>query len=153
MGCVFWYTYRDPFDAFYSELRHSVSYSWIVYQLDIGALLGRRHNYLGLISNLWPFLDSSDQTTQDMLLDFCEASKQEGRRALPLRRGHDIIERTQISLTSLTNLKTSSRTKRDTSERPETSIQEYVFDERNPINSGSSLLGPYFHIFWKIRGQ
>ena len=41
-------------------------------------------------------------------------------------REHDIIERTQISLTSLTNLKISSQTTRGTSEGPETSVQKYL---------------------------
>ena len=38
---------------------------------------------------------------------------------------YNIIERTQIRLTSLTNFKIKSRTNQGTSEGPETSIQEY----------------------------
>ena len=45
------------------------SYSWIAYQLEIGAALGRRHKYVGPVSNPRPVLDSSDQTTWGMLLD------------------------------------------------------------------------------------
>ena len=40
-------------------------------------------------------------------------------------REHNIIERTQYSLTSLTKLKIDSLTNRGTSEGPETSEQEY----------------------------
>ena len=40
-------------------------------------------------------------------------------------RKHDVIERTQISLSSLTNLKINSQTNRGTLEGPENSVQEY----------------------------
>ena len=41
-------------------------------------------------------------------------------------RDHDVIDRTQISLTSLTTLKTNSRTNQGTSEGSETSADEYA---------------------------
>ena len=50
--------------------RERGDYSWIAHQLEIGTSLGRRHNYIGPISNLRPFLDSSAQTTQRNILDF-----------------------------------------------------------------------------------
>ena len=44
-----------------------ITYSWIARQLHIGTLLGRRHNYVCLISNPRPVLDSSAQTARGML--------------------------------------------------------------------------------------
>ena len=46
------------------------AYSWTAHQLEIGMLLGRRHNYVDPISNLRPFLNYSAQTTRDKILDF-----------------------------------------------------------------------------------
>ena len=51
-------------------VRDGKQYSWIAYQLEVGTLLGPRHNYIGPISNSRPVLNSSAQTTRDNVLVF-----------------------------------------------------------------------------------
>ena len=60
-------------------------------------------------------------------------------------RYHDIIERRQISLTSLSNWKIISRTNQGTSEGPETPEQEYLTRRIQ-----FCLVYFYLHIIWKV---
>ena len=52
-------------------------YSWIAHHIEVGTSFRSHHNYVGPISNPRQVLDSSAQTTRNMLLDFfCKTSKQ-----------------------------------------------------------------------------
>ena len=68
------------------------------------------------------------------------------RTELVLAREGEIIERLQISLTSLPTLKTDSHTNRGTSEGPETSADEYS-TRRIQICRVHFCWDPFLHVF------